>query len=177
MCAIAEKIAEDGFDIFLLKVAIWFHNLDRSTHPDLGGGATRKHEYIERVIRGMLSNFPNEFGVKEIAEIIDAVLKHHKLNHDSDSPLLVHLKDCDRLDIGAIGILRTGAHRHDIPPYDKSDFAKHSMVTREAELPTMIHGLHFNLEWEAMLRLPKAKILGKSRFDFIRTFLTMCQME
>ncbi|MBI1975282.1 MAG: hypothetical protein HYS57_02900, partial [Parcubacteria group bacterium] len=124
MCLIANKIAGDEINLFLLQTTIWFHNLDRSTYPFTEGDRT-SHEYIPRVIRGFTSRYPDIFSHKDQDVIVDTVEKHDRLNAPDDSPVTVYLKDCDRLDgMGAIGLVRTVdyARKRKLPLYTPSDF-------------------------------------------------------
>lgn len=163
MCAIAEKIADETVDVFLLKLAIWLHNLDRSS-------------YGYPPVRQLLFQYP-EITTEETDTIIDAVQKHSKLNNDSDSILLRFFKDCDRLDMGAMGILRIAAHRWDLPPYKASDFEGRPDSTEEKDLKTMVHDLYRCLEWEGFLRTAGAKALAVKRFAFMRRFLNEVERE
>ena len=160
-----EKIANivvdpNDVDPFLVKLAVWCHDMHRI-------GKTAKD------IFGWLSDlWPTELGI-----IMDAVANHSKPNEDSDNPVLVYLKDIDRLDMGAVGILRIASHRAALPIYEASDFEAEPESTEEKDLQTMVHDLWRCLEWEGMLRTAGAKALGKKRFAFMRRFLAELERE
>ena len=170
MLKIAEKIVKNKeINIFLLKIAIWFHNIDRTTF--FNDQQRPKEEIVTDIIHVL------GLSKKEIELIVDAVKKHNQLNYDSDSTLLIYLKDIDRLDMGAIGIFRLIAHFPNLPPYKDSDFQKHTRSTAEKDLKSMTHNLQRCLEWENMLRIPQAKIFGKPRFAFMRQFFKELKKE
>jgi len=163
--AIADKIsALDPDSHLLLKVAIWFHNLDRTTYfPRL----TSQESRIDFILWHLI-----ELGLtKEESDIVlDAVSKHNRLNEENDSPILVLLKDADRLDMGAIGILRITKVPPNLPFYTLADFLRKQRGTRESDLTSVLHGIERCLEWEAMLRSPKAIEMAKRIFPFMRAF-------
>lgn len=171
MLNIAERIFIPGqVDLFLLKVAIWFHNLDRSRRF-----TGHKEIYIRRILETLTFN---AFDAEEIDLIVDAVEKHNRLNDPSDSILLQYLMDCDRLDMGAIGVLRIGALRgQELPLWLPEDFQEESRSTAEKHLGSLVHDIQRCLEWEAMLRTPKAKVFGSVRFTFLKLFLEQIKQE
>ena len=110
--------------------------------------------------------------------ILNAVQKHSNPNSNDDSPLLVHLKDADMLDVGAIIGFRVGSLRgRYLPIYTPKDFRKNPRSTEENKLTSQIHDLDRCLEWEGMLRTPKGKKLGKWRFTFMRLIRKKLQRE
>jgi HD superfamily phosphodiesterase len=165
MIAIAKKISDPKeVDQFLLQIAIYFHNIDRTTYFNF-----KCSEERNKFIRNALLKIGLE--EDEIKIIIEAVEKHNKLNEESDTPLLRDLKDIDRLDVGAIGILRIGAFRgRNLPIMVPGDFFKVKRSTKETNIESLMHDLQRCLEWEKMLRNPRAKKLGKRRFSFMRKF-------
>lgn len=166
---IADIIADpDQVDLFLLKIAIWCHDIHRVDTlllPEKVG---------IRFILNLL--FHSGLTNHEVNTVIDAVIKHDELNEASDDPVLVYLKDIDRLDMGAIGILRTIAYCHRFTPYALSDFGDESEIDTDHP-KTIVQNLHRCLKWENMLRTPGAKILAKKRFAFMRQFLKELERE
>lgn len=168
MLKIAERIfVPEQIDLFLLKVAIWLHNLDRSRKF-----AEHKDAFIRRVL-GRL-----DFSPEEINLVVDAVEKHNRLNDPSDSMLLRYLMDCDRLDMGAIGIFRMAALRgQELPIWRPEDFQEEDQSTAEKNLGSLVHDLQRCLEWPEMLRTPKAKGFGAVRFTFLQFFFDQVKAE
>ncbi len=167
MLKIAEKIVGDDVSLFLLKVTIWLHNLDRA-------GISKKQ--VSNFIRNLLETY-SFFTKKEISEIVYAVKHHSELNHDDDPPLLRDLKDCDRLDIGLIMVLRAAAYLG-VPSYLPEDFVENPDTSMPSKkLPSHLRDLIWCLEWEGMLRNPKAIKFGKPRFAQLRQFITDLKTE
>ncbi len=145
------------------------------------------------VIAALLHNFDRVFGEEEALQlseellgeteltlqekkmIMEAVRDHSKLNDSKDNPVTVILKDADRLDAGAIGIWRMAYNIHF--PFYNSKNSFECRDTSEKSLRTWVDVMHRMLEWEGMLRLPKAKELGKSRFRFMNLFFKEFQRE
>lgn len=160
-------------DPLLLEAAIWLHDLDRTARFN-----SKPKEELAEFIRVSLLEFG--FSEEEIALVIDAVQKHSDLNGDSDSDLLIFLKDCDRLDMGAIGVARTIAHGKGkeegaLPIYVPGDFSK--TKPRAALGVSVVRNVRFCLEWQDMLRAPKAKELARAKFAFMQTFIEEVERE
>ena len=156
-------------DPLLVKISIQYHDIHRTTYFDRLKEEEKTGLIIDTLTKlGLLTN--------EIMLVIDAVTKHSRLNEDSDSPVLVYLKDTDHLDIGAIGILRIAAH-HQIPPYNLEDFQGKSPAKADEKLESHVEDIKFCLEWEDMLRTEGAKKLGQRRFAFMRQFILEIDRE
>lgn len=156
-------------DPLVVKSAIWYHDIHRTTY----------FYYLkEEEKTGLMIDTLSKLGLHndEIVLVIDAVAKHSKLNENSDSPVLVYLKDIDKLDMGAIGILRIAAH-HQIPPYNLKDFTNAPLAPSDGKLESHIEDIKFCLEWKDMLRTEGAKKLGKKRFAFMQRFLRETERE
>jgi HD superfamily phosphodiesterase len=156
-------------DPLLVKLSIWYHDIHRTSYFD---------HFKEGEKDGFIINILSGLGLlhNEIVLVINAVKKHSRLNEDSDSPVLVYLKDIDHLDMGAIGILRIAAH-HQIPPYNLEDFLGKMPADQDEKLESHVEDIKFCLEWEKMLRTEGAKNLGKRRFAFMRQFLQEVERE
>src|SRR3989344_2888242 len=155
-------IAEDERTGELGALAGILHNTDRFFHEN----------ETEKTINGYLRvawppTYTNVSG-DEVKMVIDAVLNHSKKNDPSDSPVLVCLKDADRLaNISPFDIIaRSARHYADLPLFDPkwietmdptSTYRNHKTVFRDA--------IHSTQEWETWFRLPKAQELAKSYFD------------
>lgn len=160
-------------DPLLVKIAVWCHEIHRTTYFNSQG--FKKEEETTAWLIDVLSRAG--LSKTEARAVMDAVAKHSRLNEDSDSPVLVYLKDIDHLDMGAIGILRIASHRWNLPPYQMSDFDGKPESTEEKDLGSLIHDLYRCLEWEDFLRTAGAKALGKKRFAFMRRFLEEVERE
>jgi len=119
--------------------------------------------------RGLLTD---KFSGEEVSQIFTAIKLHSKPNDPNDGPVTVVLKDADRLaNLGYLNIPR-GAQHHCNVPVVILEYIDRMHPNSTFRKPTCwLDALRFNLEWEGMLRLPKAKKLGKPKFDFIRWFL------
>ncbi len=176
MLKIADTLTKDSktmelFPVnpFLLKIAIWFHNIDRTSYFKFSSQG-EKTSFIEKTLSDL------ELLKKETELIIDVVLKHSWRNDESDSSLLVLLRDTDMLDIGAVGVFRIAAH-HDIPHYNLEDFKGKSPADADEKLESHIEDVKFCLEWEDMIRTPGGRKLGQKRFAFMKTFLQEVKRE
>lgn len=163
MLAISELIFTDKeVDIFLLKLAIWFHNLDRSKKFNGDEG-----DFINELLS------KHQVKQEDIDMVADAVKRHSHLNTPNDSILLQCLKDCDMLDVGATGILRiAGPRGSSLPLYLPEDFSSKTKDTSEKALRSMIQDIDRCLEWIdlGMIRNAKAREFAKKRFEFMRAF-------
>jgi len=169
MLKIAERIVSEDVELFLLKVAIWLHNLDR---------AKLTEKEIPQFISKLLSDL-NTFSQEEISLIIDAVEKHSLLNDHADSPLLCDLKDADRLDSGAKTIMSSTSYRHKLPFYLPGDFDEGLDLSGDEKkvIKSCVQDFRRVLEWEEMLRNPRAKEFGKKRFAHLRRYLADLEKE
>jgi len=151
----------------------WIAGLMHSTDRHFG-------DRTEGVLHGYFALLPSgEFTGGEIAMMWDAVAEHSKKNGDADNPVTEALKDADRLgNLGALNFIRCGQHHPDIPAcipellgttHPESTFRKPRSCYDAVLLA--------NMPWEAMLRLPKAKEMGKPYFDYYREFLQRCANE
>src|SRR3990172_3226862 len=142
-------------------VAGLMHSLDRHFLPD-------EAEMILEECIGLVSN---QFTVCELGEIRLAVHDHSKKNDPADGPVTVALKDADRLaNIGPINLIRGGQHRPDIPACILESLGSRHPDSTFNNIKCCYDATFYNLEWEPMLRLPKAKEIGKKYFDYIREF-------
>jgi hypothetical protein len=109
-----------------------------------------------------------EFSSEELGMIYRAVRDHSKLNDANDDLVTIILKDADRLaNLGLLNIIRGGQHRPEIPSMTLGCFGLHPDSTFRKPL-SCLDALHYNLEWEEMLRLPRARALGRQWFALYR---------
>lgn len=183
MCKIAEKVAGPEVNLFLLKTAIWFHNLDRSVYPYLSCHPKNylAGPYIPTVIRRFTEpKSPEIFSSGDIDLVVDAVERHSRLNEPDDTTLTIYLKDCDRLDgMGAIGLFNIIHYSVDrnFPLWAPDDFSGLPQSTAEDQLKSVVNDIWRTLEWQYMLRVPKAKELATPGCMFLRSFLTKLELE
>ncbi|MBI1975283.1 MAG: hypothetical protein HYS57_02905 [Parcubacteria group bacterium] len=187
MCVIAEKIVGPDVDLFLLKTAIWFHNLDRSVYPYTGVNPKyfANGSYVPWIIWYYLGKelpwvLPNPEVDSVIMRIADAIECHSRPNEPDDSTLTIYLKDCDRLDrMGAIGLFDIIHYSIDrnFPLYTAADFIHQLQSTAEDQLKSVVNNVRRILEWERWLRVPKAKELAAPGCTFLRSFLTKLEWE
>jgi len=155
----------------------WFagmlHNIDRMIGRQRAGTIT----VIARDCLGLVPDLKE----KEIPMIIGAVLNHWRLNEPDDSPVLVVLKDADRLgNLTPFHPARSVQHMTErlgghvvVDPR----FVAKKADTEYGNNPTTMDDLQACLEWEPMLRLPKAQEIGRPMFDFLRQMLEMEQQR
>lgn len=143
----------------------WVAGLMHSTDRHFG-------ERTNEVLLHYFSLLPQgEFNPLEMSQMLDAVLNHSGKNSpsDEDNPVLVTLKDADRLaNLGAINFIRGGQHRPNIPAVIPEYLGRRDPRSTFRDIKSCYDALWFNLEWEDMIRLPKAKVMAKKHFDRIR---------
>lgn len=104
----------------------------------------------------------------EEGDIIEAVIHHSELNSPDDNPVTIVLKDADRLgNAGVICPIRAGQGLYNKPlfnpkPTDGAIFGDEK---------TALDSMKITLEWEEMLRSPKAKKLGQKYFEELRRLI------
>jgi hypothetical protein len=153
-------IADDQHIGELAWLAGLMHNTDRiSRFPE------REIGYYLEILSSMgISNYEN-------GRIKNAVMHHSELNKPDDDELLIIVKDADRLaNIGPLNIIRNGQHHRDIPAITLGVCGLHPESTFK-KAKSALDFIFYNLEWEEMLRLPKARAIGKKQFDYYRDFL------
>lgn len=116
---------------------------------------------------------------KEEAIILNAVLNHWHLNDDSDTPVLITLKDADRLgNIGPLFPSRSQQHMREvhgvgIPPIDPRFITRKDDLSSYGRNKTDVDNIQSCLEWEPMIRLEEAKKISKPMFYLLRKMLEM----
>ncbi len=152
---------------FIAQVTVIFHDMHRIFNFN--------DETIQSYVSQKLAQYP--LSTEEISSIIEAILEHHKLNDPNDSELTILLKDTDRLDcLSAIGITRICQHNHLKLPYRETDPFVY-VPGKLSDLESLIDVFHFVLEWEEMLRLPKAKEMAKGGIAFLKDFIEIIRKE
>lgn len=144
----------------LAWIAALLHSIDRHN-------PTRATE----VTKSRLALIEDTLAPGECETILDAALKHNRLNDASDSDVLITLKDADRLaNVGSMNLFRGGQHRPNIPACILGSMGTLNPASTFQRPTSCYDALYYNLEWELMLRLPKAQELGRPYFDFFRQF-------
>ena len=149
----------------------WIAGIVHEPHR-LFPGITR--EEIERKLREYLARgLPaGALTEAETSAVVEAVREHSKRNDPNDNSVTVTLKDADRLtSIGPYHWLNAAQFRSTIPAVDPR-FIMTSDPRATFKNPfSVLQDLKYTLEWESWLRLPKAKELGKPKFDAIRWYI------
>jgi hypothetical protein len=173
----ATIIAEDEKTARLAGLAGLCHNADRILQHKTGVGFYGNVPDIEitKLVNSWLDK-DDSISIKDREIVLDAVLHHSKKNDSRDSAVLITLMDADRLvNIEADLIPREGQcipNVHVIDPIlllndpDADFFNPRSVIRHIKEI----------LDWEIEggsvgIRLPVAKKIAKSRFDFLKLFL------
>lgn len=140
----------------LVWLAAIAHSLDRVCGND----------NFEANIRSCLA-LANGISKKKIEIVVDALLKHGELNHPSDSPVLVKLKDADRLaNLFLTLVIRVGQHRPNIPACEMKYLRKSNPLCPASDLSShsrpqsSFDDLRYcSQNWPGMIRTPKARRL------------------
>jgi len=151
----------------------WVAGLMHSTDRHFG-------DRTEEVLRGYFALLSKaEFTVSGFVMMWNAIIEHSKLNSDGDNPVTVTLKDADRLaNLGALNLIRCGQHHPNIPACIPEYLGRRHPESTFRNLMCCYDAISVvNLEWEEMLRLPKAKKMGKPYFDYYRDFMERCVRE
>lgn len=166
-----------GFDHDLMVAQYGFLISENNRKGELAWIAGMMHSLDRHFSPQIEMDIINEcLGVVELFEIEKddikiALDKHSKPNDPLDSALLIALKDADRLaNIGAINLIRGGQHRPNIPACIPETLGALHPDSTFKNLKSCYDATFYNLGWEQMLRLPKAKEIAKKYFDFIREF-------
>lgn len=149
----------------------WFAGMLHNTDRMIG----RENSTVSTLVRQCLDLIDLDEEGK--MDVIDAVLHHHRLNDPIDSPVVMTLKDADRLgNLTPFHPARSVQHMTErlgghvvVDPR----FVAIKAETEYGKNPTAADDLQACLEWESMLRLPKAKEIGRPMFDFLRQMLEM----
>lgn len=150
----------------------WVGGLMHSTDRHFG-------ERTAEILDGYFTLLPKgEFSDREFSWIQEAVYQHSKKNSEADNPVTITLKDADRLaNLGALNLIRGGQHRPNIPTCIPAYLGRKHPQSTFRDPMSCYDALWGNLEWEGMLRLPKAKEMGKKFFDYYRDFMQRCVEE
>jgi hypothetical protein len=119
------------------------------------------------------------FGPTDSNMIVEAVLQHSKLNRPDDNPITKALKDADRLAsaYGSLCLVRTGQSLPTIPTFDLNHIRTPSPGATYFDCKTILDGFNFILEWQDMLRCPKAIELGRMYFGQLRQLVDDIKMH
>lgn len=177
----AMRIADDENAGRLAAVAALCHNADRILQKlgRLGPfGEVLDSDVVALVEQWLNNETDNWFRSDDRALIIDAVLHHPERNSETDSPVLVCLKDADRIVNTAPDIVvRKGQYFSDrLPVVDPVHLLKDPGATF-VRPGSLMRAILFDVEdferegGVASLRLPKARKIAAKNFEFLRVFL------
>lgn len=156
------------FDSSEYKVAVWLHNIDRSS-------LVTGEKDTKTVLNELLESSHFDDTARE--RIVSAVLEHSKKDDEpTDTTLLQALRLADKWDrIGAIGVVEIIAYRGgSLLAYDPSEPFGYDL-TAEGRIKTLYQGFFRVLEWYAYFPLIR-KLSDKHPermqilLDFIRAF-------
>jgi len=177
----ATIIAETPEVGFIAGAAGLCHNTDRILQKMDGSGPFGKveNEDIVGMVCGWLDAEPTDtFSDEDRLQIYDAVLHHSERNSHDDSPVLVTLKDADRtVNIEADVIFRKAQLLGDtmrvIDPIHgirdpRATFENPGSILRSLEFDRADFQKAGGV---AEIRLPKAKVIARSRLAFLRIFI------
>jgi hypothetical protein len=177
----AIAIAEDEDVGRLTAVAALCQNADRILQKVGGLGPFGKvpDPDIIALVEEWLDNEPaGSFCHQDRTLVVNAVLHHSERNSPNDSPILICLKDADRtVNLEADVIVRKGQYFGDqLPVVDPVHLLgdPHATFMKPGSL---LRALKFDVDdfrregGVASLRLPKARKIAASRFQFLEMFL------
>ncbi len=165
-------------DAEVLDLALLFHDLNRSR--DMRGRHVREARelFMGTTIRR------EGFSEQTIIAVIDIVEMSHEKDHDEEPILLTLLRDLDKSDMGAFGILRMQgvADERGYGYFQPHDFDQTVPATEGDEnLGSVVDDLRFCLEWwdNPKFAIRSSVIRNKvaHRFAFMRTFLAQLEYE
>ncbi len=177
----AMRIAEDENVGRLAAVAALCHNADRILQKirNLGPFGKVPDSDVIDLVNGWLNSETSEsFSADDRALIIDAVLHHSERNSPNDSPVLVCLKDADRLVNTAPDIIfRKAQYWGDRLRVVDPVYLLGDPEATFARPGSLMRAILFDVEdfekkeGVASLRLPKARKIAVKNFKFLRMFL------
>ena len=171
VAGLAKKIAgAEGYDAREAEIAGLLHDVGRTTQKDHFGHA-QAGVPVAKELLNTYTNFSDE-----TKERILSAIKHHS-DLASESELAHILQDADKLDgIGAVGISRAYVTCHALPDYDPNSIIPDEVG--EYGKPVSIHQqIQFQAEWYNMLFTETAKEIGKSKYEFMKTYLDQIKKE
>ncbi len=176
----AMKIAEDPRVGALAGASGLCHNADRILQIQAGVGAYGEIDdiLVTECVNTWLDAEPvGTFSVQERNTILQSVLNHSKPNEITDSAVLIALKDADRLtNVDSDILVREGQFHGDaLKVVDPMKLLSDPHATYRNSGSILRHIQEF-LDWEKEggfvgIRLPKAREIAKTRFDFLRLYL------
>jgi len=99
----------------------------------------------------------------------EAILNHSKLNDPSDGLITVILKDSDRLANAGSSLYPRGTqHCGNVLSYNPLYVDGFHPESTYSKAKSVLDNYRYCLEWEEMLRLPRAKEIGEKYFDALR---------
>ncbi len=172
----AYRVGEQAMQIAMLEwdsvktanlagIAGLCHNADRICQKR---GSGNVDELVREWIYISLYDEPTRF-------VVDAVQKHSRVNGDSDSNVLVALKDADRvvnLDVDLF--IRSGQHYANLPAVDY----RHMMADPAAtyrDPKSVLRDIAYSLDWvdpesNVCVRTEEGMIRAKKRAEIFKTF-------
>lgn len=165
---------------FTLDLAILFHDLDRSRcfrGRDEKTVGLRK-DFMKRIMK--------KFPISEhlISFVVEGVEASHAKDKDDDSALIVLLRDLDKADMGAVGILRMQgvADERGYGYFRPKDFDFNNQPVKiDDNLGSVVEDVKFCCEWwddprfQIRTRAIRAKV--EHRFVFMNKFIKQLERE
>lgn len=171
-------------DPFVLELCILFHDLNHSANFV----GTNIHARTARYsfIRDVLKISGREEKIYHLVSLIhDVIESSHQADRPDDSPLLVLLRDLDKSDMGATGIIRmaaVGAKRKYEQYWKPRDFNPDvPSVLGDENLDTVAADLRFCLDWwnptRFAIKTPAIRRAVEHRFKFMQQTLAQLEIE
>lgn len=156
-------IAEEPRTGELAWIAGLCHNTDRL----FGCDGCVVAEQVERY----LDSCPG-VGSDERALVVDAVVKHSRKNEPDDSPVLVSLKDADRLaNLGAQAVIRSAQHYATLSPFDPRFVEADDPQASYRDPRTVLRDVRECFVWQEWLRTERARQLAAPHFAWLQSFV------
>ena len=172
----ALNIAEDESTAGLAGIAGLCHNADRILQHELKVG---RKDVPEEMVVALINEWldKTDLFAEERAIVFDALLKHSLPNDHNDSPVLVALKDADRLINLEPDIIIRSAHFYpEYPAVDPVHWLSDPKATFR-EPRSVIRDLSHCAEWGNFddpkfgIRLPGAQALAKKHAEYLLDYI------
>jgi len=157
------------------------HSIDHmlEKHLELSPDPDKEIE-VEKLVRELLEN--TDFTAEERDDVVHVVLRHEGVNKETDTPLQITLCDADRLaNMDADVIIRGGQFHPDLLAVDLVHFENDPGATYR-DPRSVLWDVNNCATWANetgpyILRLPKARELGRSRAVFLKLYIFMVRTQ